>query len=808
MFSLKSIGKIRYILITSAVITLLVLIFFHQPLFLKTEIKATEYPFPATGFVLFHQLVKGEYSKISFSSYNDNKELNSIQVISTNNSTEAQYNFYAHDFMEGQLSLFDINGDDMAEIIYLYKRNDSLFMSIINHKEKKFLIEDDYILKRPKGIIFGKNWDLFMRIGGVINVKGNPCIIFSVWAGYSILPRGIYSYNISTKKLRKFEFGSAVTALTTRKLNDGNTQIIATAAAPGNTWRLQQKPEFDDFNSWFFILEPDLSPIKIHKIEGEFSGTNLLIDNKKNIYGHYLIPRKEQAIFKIGTSGEFEKFEKIMSLVDYKPIVANTIGQSIIFSGLDTITFFDSNLKPSKRIINKNFNRGHLVLLRESDLGEEYYLYCDFNKILLLDKSGKIIKSLNRRYAGNTTSSNPTSAIIGSNHYKVFENSFSSYWEYEIKIQNQYQLAPFYIIGLFIGLVGTLLFIKVLFIKVFILVAFLLSSTRRSEDYIFILSSAGKLIFMNKTAEYLLGIRASYWFGTSVPIGFKEIHTDLFVLFLECPRRYETTVEILSMQIDEKYAKYKCTVTPLKGPGGLILAHFLRLENLSEQINAERRKVLLHSIQKVAHEIKTPLASILLNLDTIEERLDSSAVQVGSELNIARQEIYRIRNFINKFLKLSDSNTPILSSIPAESLINNALLRFTAYTAHKIKIEVSGDIVIQVICDGSRIEDALQIFIENAIDALNGSGKITINCEKKYSDGKRYLEFMISDEGSGIEDRVRNSLFDPYTTTKPHGSGMGLAIAKKILEDHDSKISVKPNKPNGTIIAFRLLAFE
>lgn len=248
----------------------------------------------------------------------------------------------------------------------------------------------------------------------------------------------------------------------------------------------------------------------------------------------------------------------------------------------------------------------------------------------------------------------------------------------------------------------------------------------------------------------------------------------------------------------------RCNTNPLFAPWGLVIAVYFRLEDISKEIYLERQKVLTHSVRKVAHEIKTPLASISLNLDSIEQNLDENNESISYDITIARQEIRKIRDFINNFLKFTNSQKPNFEYVNIEKVINNALLRFSAYMAHSINIEIIGDVNENVWCDQFQIEEVFQVFIENAIDAMEGKGKIIIECKKLEEQNKELLKISIKDFGCGIEDRIKNVLFDPYTTTKPHGTGMGMAIAKKILGDHDSKIEIKSEKGIGTEVSFIL----
>jgi len=92
--------------------------------------------------------------------------------------------------------------------------------------------------------------------------------------------------------------------------------------------------------------------------------------------------------------------------------------------------------------------------------------------------------------------------------------------------------------------------------------------------------------------------------------------------------------------------------------------------------------------------------------------------------------------------------------------------------------------------------------IENAKDGLakEKNPKLTI----KIIDDKKWITFMIEDNGMGISEELMGRIFEPYVTSKKNGTGLGLAIVNKIIEEHSGVIKIKGNRDKGTIVSVGL----
>lgn len=725
----------------------------------------------------------------------------SILIHNENGIIENQYNFFADDYWKKYVTYFDINNDNYKEIIFLYKRNDSLFISVIDYKLKKYIYSEEFLFKysdNKKSEI----WDMTITIGGVdFDNNREPVLYFIVNSGYAIYPRGIYSFNLISKKLNMFEFGASPFNILLFDLDkDGENEIIVSTVATGNTLKLLDNEKYDDVSSWLFIFNKNLEIISSIQVKELYSKVRInSTENKLIAFIDGNIGEKYIGI--VQSDGSISNKKYFNNSLDYEIF---THDKKIFLLTNDSIFIYNEFLELKNAVINSLVKiNSNLNFINIDDDSKTEYFYSDDRKVIIFDNDFSVLKVIDRVIYNTPNYSIFTYTNISQNELLIIENGINANTELKIKYITQYFYLPIYFIVILILIFLSLLIVKYFIIKISTILSYFLNSTNRSNDSILIYNSNNRLIYSNKAARRLFKIKHSFWIGKKEDYVLIKNHEFNEILNSSLNAKKNKPKE-LSLLLNNKYIKVRCNSTPLISPWGVVIAVYFRLEDITKEIYYERQKVLTHTVRKVAHEIKTPLSSILLNLDSIEQNIGEGNESVNYDLNVSRNEIKRIRNFINNFLKFTNSQKPTFELVEAEKLIYSSLLRFSAYMENNIKIDISGDVNEKIWCDSFQLEEVFQVFIENAIDAIGGKGIIKIHCEKIFEWKKEYLNISIQDNGPGIDERVKNVIFDPYTTTKQHGTGMGMSIAKKILEDHESKIEIHSENGVGTKIAFKL----
>ncbi|AZQ58184.1 HAMP domain-containing histidine kinase [Maribacter sp. MJ134] len=220
-------------------------------------------------------------------------------------------------------------------------------------------------------------------------------------------------------------------------------------------------------------------------------------------------------------------------------------------------------------------------------------------------------------------------------------------------------------------------------------------------------------------------------------------------------------------------------------------------------------------IANVSHDLRTPLAILKGYVETLQIKRDSLSEEQKQEyLRITHDNIDKLSNLINQLFDYSkleaEQVTPIKEPFSITELSHDLIAKFKVLAAQKsITLNLDNpEANCMVFADVSLVERALQNLIENAIKYTEKGGKVTLSLLKK---GKN-IEINITDTGTGIPVNEQPFIFDRYKqvdkSAKKQGYGLGLAIVKKIMDLHDTTITVLSKPKEGSSFIFNLPAYQ
>ncbi len=221
----------------------------------------------------------------------------------------------------------------------------------------------------------------------------------------------------------------------------------------------------------------------------------------------------------------------------------------------------------------------------------------------------------------------------------------------------------------------------------------------------------------------------------------------------------------------------------------------------------ERHEAWENVARKLAHEIKNPLTPIQLTIDQLKskyvEKLPENEKNKYDEyLKTIHKQIKQIENLVNEFSDFARMPKPILKKNNLYDLINSNISILKNINSN-IVIKVIGKNEIFVNCDSEQINRVFFNLIKNSIESINEKSqksddfKGIINIELfKNND---YIKVIIIDNGIGFPDKNIEDITKPYFTTKKNGTGLGLPIVNKIINDHNGKMSFLKNKDGAKI---------
>ena len=223
----------------------------------------------------------------------------------------------------------------------------------------------------------------------------------------------------------------------------------------------------------------------------------------------------------------------------------------------------------------------------------------------------------------------------------------------------------------------------------------------------------------------------------------------------------------------------------------LVIRDLTRQRQLESQIQRDERLSAMGELASgVAHEIRNPLNTI----GTIAQQLDRDfepAVnrQEYHELaQLVNKEVLRINKTITDFLRFSRQNPPNPTKFSLKDFFYRIEQQYHAMLKQKkIDLQILPDWQNEVYWDQEQIGQVFMNLMQNSIDALEPGGKITISLKKHTTNE---VEIHFSDNGPGIKEEIRSRIFNLYFTTKAKGTGIGLSLVQRIINEHNGTINL------------------
>jgi signal transduction histidine kinase len=202
----------------------------------------------------------------------------------------------------------------------------------------------------------------------------------------------------------------------------------------------------------------------------------------------------------------------------------------------------------------------------------------------------------------------------------------------------------------------------------------------------------------------------------------------------------------------------------------------------------------------IAHEIRNPLTSVKLNIQKLTQSDNFSEIE-KEHLDLSQEGIKHMEKSIKDLLDFTRASELNLARFSIEQILDESIKMLAdSLDLKKIVLEKNyPDELPQVLVDGDKLRQVFLNVLRNAYEAVDEGGKISISVFLlKERPGKR-IKVEISDNGSGIPEKDRDIIFEIFYTTKTTGIGLGLAIARKILEQHKGSIRVAENMNKETL---------
>lgn len=220
------------------------------------------------------------------------------------------------------------------------------------------------------------------------------------------------------------------------------------------------------------------------------------------------------------------------------------------------------------------------------------------------------------------------------------------------------------------------------------------------------------------------------------------------------------------------------------------------LESQKALVQSERLSAIGRMTTVISHELRTPLGAVLNELYLARSTLDDPKT-AEAHLDQAERCTEMAANLANELTSYSRRREPSLASVDLRSLVDEVLRIVSLPRNVEFVLDVD-----EVVCQADR-EQLTQVLVNvvtNGIQAMPQGGALRLSA---HDDG-RSVTITVEDEGEGLDQAVADSMFEPFVTTKPSGTGLGLAVVRQLTEAHGGRVTLENGEVHGVVVTISL----
>jgi len=325
------------------------------------------------------------------------------------------------------------------------------------------------------------------------------------------------------------------------------------------------------------------------------------------------------------------------------------------------------------------------------------------------------------------------------------------------------------------------------------------------QEGVIVIDGGGRLTYANKAAEHLLGFSVESTRGRPVSRYLREIDWDRILDLDE-----SEWSKLISREIEVTYPEHRFLnfyVVPLppdqaREKGAVVILRDVTHDRLNEAtlLESERLNAVKLLAAGVAHEIGNPLNALTIHLQLLEREVrqlsDEQSADLGELVEVARNEVSRLDMIITQFLRAIRPSKPKLVLSRIEDVLKDTLSLMKQEVQNRaIDVSVSVKTPIpRIRVDRDQVKQAFFNLVKNALQAMPDGGELLITV----SSSDQYVGVCFKDTGTGIRQEDFARIFEPNQTSKTDGSGLGLMVVQRIVQDHGGQIEVASRPEEGT----------
>jgi nitrogen-specific signal transduction histidine kinase len=711
---------------------------------------------------------------------------------------------------------FDINHDGLKELFVVTRESDTLYANL-------FSLRSSLPLRRFPLYGAGGNQRTLPKdvgvsiVGMVTTILKRDLLVCTFTAGLSLQPRGIAAYDVVTgERVWSFPIGALPNKPLIEEVDmDGATEIFLTADGLGNGTTVNN---IDDSHSYLLGLAGDGVLLwRPRPLGGEFSVSRVFLSDfdafgKKVLVCVFACAGKNgeksyYAFFDpftgrpVGTKREFEdqivvpeQSPTLTSKGETNLIVCTRKGEVFIMDrNLDVISQgrFQVGVDDFKLVDLKGDNRKNIVVHLVTD------------KSIVLDDRLTPLAEIEGGFNLSTARLGP--GLERSLILRYLDRIVVGRFEQNPSVYSRWLVW----IGIFVAFIaGSAGALYGLYRASFYFQLYLLHARHSRHTAAMVLNRRGHILQVNHSLSQFFDVASDACKGRYWTYPFNADAHGVVVDFLKSAlSRREESEAPLQVELDQSKVNLVVRVQPI-AVVGFRVGWLVVFENVTDTMKVDRVLNWAVVAQNLAHEMKTPLMTIWFTIERLRQQNevlvgDTGGQQLGSiewdPLGSIEDEVRRLDRLIKGFMKLVDLKPPNLVESDLNAKVEELL------STYKIKfpntMHLAMDLAEErplVKLDVHLLTVAVINLVDNAIAAMEGKGTLRVSTYVEQNLNTTSVVLSIADTGPGIPEECLPKVFQSSFSKTEGGTGLGLLITKKIVEDHSGTITFKTQQGYGT----------
>ncbi|RYX94009.1 MAG: HAMP domain-containing protein [Comamonadaceae bacterium] len=238
-------------------------------------------------------------------------------------------------------------------------------------------------------------------------------------------------------------------------------------------------------------------------------------------------------------------------------------------------------------------------------------------------------------------------------------------------------------------------------------------------------------------------------------------------------------------------------------------ARLLVFDDISEIVSAQRAQAWGEVARRLAHEIKNPLTPIQLSAERLEKKL-TGKVEAADQAILTKSvktivdQVDAMKRLVNEFRDYARLPAAVLKPVDLNALVQEVMQLYGADGGEVLHGNVPIKLDLDPACprvmgDAGQLRQVIHNLLQNAQDATEGAPVREVTLRTQCNEGTQRVRLAVRDTGAGFPDYILKRAFEPYVTTKAKGTGLGLAVVKKIADEHGARVDLSNRVVDGVV---------